>query len=1011
MALVITLALLVLVTFAVVAFFSLATSNLGAESARARNHQTADAARGAEDWLAGRLLQALSANTTSDTVQGVAILDAPPAYPVREVASALASDADFAGLVWQSLSFNGTTATHSSADPARNGRRIEPARWDAPRLVSGNKSFTASTAPSWLYLRADGTVQAAPHADAIARFAFHVYEVGGLLDANVAGFPASLSSADRAALRGTQAAADLTALGVSPAAVDSLMAFRHTNLSDYPGLVTDASTRGFLEAGAGNRHFATRQDLIRFATRDVPALAPALPFLTHFSREVAAPSWSPETPSGSSVAYAAEANDPAKANRFLPRVRAPGNLTLTRYRDDGSSYPTQIRSGAPLVNTRFSLAKMAWIGAGGPVTANAAAIESCFGLAWDNAAKRWNYTAGTGGGTPAIKTLAQVAAENRDPNFFELLKAGILTGSTGKDGGGGTGGGGSLVFDSLIEADSDLQILQIGANLIDQWDADSIPTAIGIDRAGAAWEAVGIESLPGLAQFKAVAGKSPDNPANRVAIYFLANLWNPHQAPPSGQTPALRLTVRGSVRVVTRNVAGTTQDFAIPASSVSVSPSFFLPGILTSAGLGNGTAAGMEWVSAPAALGNYAGFRLPDYLPAAGANGTLYGGSSGNNVIVRYTPDTNNPFQMMLEYEAAPGVWRGYSFLTGNNDPDTWIRNNYQQWIAGGYPATMPLRPPDFSPALLNDRPLFARTDPRVRRFTPVQFDHPPAGMFAGSLWSDTSSSTGFGDPANGSVQLKPPGIFGSSAYPALLARNNNSDSQYTDNDSIRRIADSGLFTGSGADGNPYANTADRPVVLNRPFRSVAEMGMACRDLPFRSLDFFTALSADGGLIDLLCLTESEAPLRAGAVSLNSPHARVFEALLRDLPTNPDGSGALSDSDAAALASALVARTASTKATNPAAMAGLSETVHPTGANENRKPSRETLARALAGISQTRTWNLLADIIVQTGQFPAIGGTNADQWIIEGESRTWTTLAIDRFLARVVDRQSEKPTE
>ncbi|GAB4182558.1 MAG: hypothetical protein Fur0032_23570 [Terrimicrobiaceae bacterium] len=1006
MALVITLALLVLVTFLIVAFFSLATANRGTESIRARGHTSADLSRDAEDWLVGSILTELGNASTLDSSNGVMILNDPPATLQRRVASPLSTDASFASLRQQSLGANGTNALHSTADPAGNGRRIAPDRWNAPRLVAAGASFSAATAPKWLYLRADGTVHGTPHADAVARIAFNLYDIAGLLDANVAGSPTTLTATEKNEVRGTPAAADLSALGISDATINQLLGFRHANLSNFPQTIANLARSGFMEGEPGSRRFASRQDLIRYATRENPGLEAALPLLTHFSREVAAPSWNPQTPSGSSMDYASQANLAAASNRFFPRVRAAGDLALTRYRDDGTSYTLTLRAGESLVSRRFSLAKLAWIGAGGPVTATPAAIQACFGLTWNNSLARWDYTAGTTGSVPAIKTLAQVAAENREPNFFELLKAGILSGSLGIRGGGGVGSAGGLIFPDIQEADADYQILQIGANMVDQWDTDSIPTAIGIDRAGVAWEAVGIESLPGIAQVKAVAGKSPDAPTNRVAIYFLANLWNPSPAS-GGSKPTLRLTVRGSVQVDTRNVSGTTRSFAIPPTSLAVDSSLAGPGIVPGGGLGSGTSAGLGWAKTPSTLGNYAGFRLPDYRPAASDTDPLYGGSSANNVRVRYTPDNNNPFQISLDYEAAPGVWRSYSFLTGNNDPATWAQNNFQQWIAGGYPATVPIRPPDFSPALLDERPSFARMDPRVRRFTPVQFDNSSAGMFSGTLWSDTSSSTGLGGSG---IQLAPASIWSagsSSVYPALLARNNASASRYADKDGINRIADSGLFTGSGSEGNPYANPADRPIVLNRPFRSVAEMGAACRDLPFRSLDFFTTLSADSALLDLFCLSDIETPLRAGVVSLNSPHEKVLSALLSGTPTRPDATPVLSLADANTLAASLVTKTSASPVNNPSDLTSLAGNVYPSGTDSNRKPSRETLARALAGLVQTRTWNLLADIIVQNGRFPANGSTNADNWNIEGESRNWAVLAIDRFTARIVDRQSE----
>ena len=55
----------------------------------------------------------------------------------------------------------------------------------------------------------------------------------------------------------------------------------------------------------------------------------------------------------------------------------------------------------------------------------------------------------------------------------------------------------------------------------------------------------------------------------------------------------------------------------------------------------------------------------------------------------------------------------------------------------------------------------------------------------------------------------------------------------------------------------PVANCVGdpvRPVMMNRPFRSVGEMAYAFRDQPFRTLNFSSASSPDAGLLDRLVL-------------------------------------------------------------------------------------------------------------------------------------------------------------
>ncbi len=67
-------------------------------------------------------------------------------------------------------------------------------------------------------------------------------------------------------------------------------------------------------------------------------------------------------------------------------------------------------------------------------------------------------------------------------------------------------------------------------------------------------------------------------------------------------------------------------------------------------------------------------------------------------------------------------------------------------------------------------------------------------------------------------------------------------------------------WRGNGSDGTPTFSGGEthgrRPVVLNRAFRAVGELGYAFRDLPFKSLDFWSPDSADAALLDVFCLEE-----------------------------------------------------------------------------------------------------------------------------------------------------------
>src|SRR5207249_6368005 len=82
--------------------------------------------------------------------------------------------------------------------------------------------------------------------------------------------------------------------------------------------------------------------------------------------------------------------------------------------------------------------------------------------------------------------------------------------------------------------------------------------------------------------------------------------------------------------------------------------------------------------------------------------------------------------------------------------------------------------------------------------------------------------------------------------------------------------------------GNLTGGDPVRPVMMNRPFRSVGEMGYAFRDQPFRTLSFSLATSSDAGLLDLFSVNDYSDPsgMRAGAISLNTRQDPAIAAVL-----------------------------------------------------------------------------------------------------------------------------------
>ena len=67
---------------------------------------------------------------------------------------------------------------------------------------------------------------------------------------------------------------------------------------------------------------------------------------------------------------------------------------------------------------------------------------------------------------------------------------------------------------------------------------------------------------------------------------------------------------------------------------------------------------------------------------------------------------------------------------------------------------------------------------------------------------------------------------------------------------------------------------------------------------------------------------------------------------------------------------------------------------------------RAATIRALSAVGQVRIWNLMIDLVAQTGRYPA-NANNLDQFIVEGQQRYWVHLAIDRLTGKILDKQVE----
>jgi len=308
--LVLTLLMIVLLTVVAVAFFARSTANSSIETVRVGQVFSAQISEsGAARAYSPFLAEITSASNSTPFTNASGLVHYLPLSAMKMTPAcalalpAMQTNENFANLIRQSVpGADALASTDNSATPSKNGRTVSAERWNDPALLPGGFTSDAQL-PRWIYINKDGRLTNVASSNAIGRFAYNSYDLGGLLDANVAGYPSSITAADLTFLKGTLAGVDLTRLsGVTQSAVDNLITFRNpqaTNSSGYRDYVAGAVRMGFLSSevtngsGSGmtaNNFFNSRQDLIRYARTQNTPLTNALPYLTHFTRELARPS-------------------------------------------------------------------------------------------------------------------------------------------------------------------------------------------------------------------------------------------------------------------------------------------------------------------------------------------------------------------------------------------------------------------------------------------------------------------------------------------------------------------------------------------------------------------------------------------------------------------------------------------------------------------------------------------------------------------------------------------------
>jgi len=247
---------------------------------------------------------------------------------------------------------------------------------------------------------------------------------------------------------------------------------------------------------------------------------------------------------------------------------------------------------------------------------------------------------------------------------------------------------------------------------------------------------------------------------------------------------------------------------------------------------------------------------------------------------------------------------------------------------------------------------------------------------------------------------------------------------------------------------NPIGGTgSNKTVFMNHAFSNAGELGYgvntfvlptpgpspspSCAPAPGPTaqptLDFSSPNFPDAPVLDFFSYNPvSSAYPRAGVVNLYTKNAPVIAAMLAgtlksDVGASPtpnplpiiSGTPAAT-SEAMQLANAIVAETQGVLAGAPpsgwpitqtdmtraiAARLGARASNVVWGINTSDE-IKKSIARSLAEVGQTRTWNLFVDVIAQTGRY-APDATNinqANKFTVEGEKRYWLHIALGRDL-------------
>lgn len=1003
-----------------------------------------------------------------------------------------------------------TLLTHSSSSPWKSDsldqeRLYSNVRWGR---IGFNRSEEEPTSGAMQVISTSGRISQELLVQG------KVYDVGGLCDVNVVPWGSKVTDTEK---RSKSYSYDIDFSQLSALSSDKMNLIgswlQGNDTGSVEARLKDYHRNGFLNIDPEGRAFISRQEMLSYLKSN-SYNERAAEYLTTFSREVNAPSVRPK-PTGTTFS-AFESRD---LYTFKYNAESNDSWTLTPRKPNRDFAALPMRSTStgekrPVMTKRFPLRKIDLLAAATGSVGVDSDIYRYFGLTRSGGSSSpWVYSAGTTDENKNTKIYQlndpAFIALNREPNFFELLQAGILAGSMGQNIQSNDGSLVGLATSEMIFWSAQLasiknpsHLFNIGLNIIDQWDADGYPTMLQIK--GRNYKAVsqslfpyydnakdlvlyGQEGLPVVNSFnyfiyRPAAGTGMKIPGTGVVAqtvtmdcmtsWIVPEFWqiesfvNQPSSRPSTMTLTLKegkfkLTGSGKNVTVTPNTTvNITSNADAPFLDYSLNPIAMT--INTSSITSLRTPKLLDTTLSPVLSGAGAIYSPSETLPGSGTSYVGFAGPYNSNVGDRRL-DSNTPKVLPNNFSSFSFVFSGGSIpirlplrfafnYNGSSSISPYVSyNGFGDNLVGSSNSGSPTsQNSNGSPAanytdIITFRQIFGDivgsgftrssvpliamrhwlTDPRTLRFgaqdsrdygsaqsdaLPDSGTYPwmgasqeilasanasPVGpLFYPFNYRTTKNATSLGQIVfsdYGDNRTPGTGINPHSSYPL---------SYYKDNDGIIRRGD-GNYT-YGVYPNHPTQTTSRPLILNRPFTNVAEMGYAYRDIPWKTLDFFSKNSADRALLDLFTL-EEEPEVVAGKINFHAASNEVLAALLEGTEVDPIakskiGQGSIDSSTIAKNLESLKG-----KIENKSDIVRRLETIFPESSNLDTaiKWRRESVVRGLISSIQTRTWNLCLDLNCQLGKESGkirSAGSGAHVWV---------NVAIDRYTNEIVDRQVE----